>query len=507
MNIADVIKNIPFTTAVEITAGNVASVCYHSRACQENSLFVAIQGLNVDGHSFVADAVANGARWIIHDKPIDVPRGVVSLPVTDSRRALGIAAQNFYHHPSADLCLVGVTGTNGKTTITYLLESIFAAARLSSGVLGTVNYRYGKQVLPAPNTTPESLELQKILRQMVDDKTTHCIAEVSSQGLDLGRVDDCDFDVAVFTNLTQDHLDYHGTMEAYYRAKERLFRDLIPRSRKHRSYKKVINGDDPWGRRLLEETGPALTFGLNSHHNVWADDVRISLAGIEARIHILEASFSLSSCLTGRFNLYNILAAVACAFALDVPLAAIATGIASMQGVPGRMERMNTSGEPWVFVDYAHTDDALANALETLRAFGEDRLITLFGCGGNRDHGKRPQMGRVASQLSNRVIITSDNPREEDPLSIIEEIEKGISAGTAKVLPHELFKNGRHAYCVIPDRREAIETAVRLACKDDIILIAGKGHEDYQIIGEKRLLFDDRVIARSCLEQRKEMVL
>ena len=507
MDIADVIKNIPFTTAVEINDGDVASVCYHSGACQENSLFVAIQGLNVDGHHFVADAMANGARWIIHEKPIDVPPGVVSLPVTDSRRALGIAAQNFYHHPSGDLCLIGVTGTNGKTTVTYLLESIFAAAGFSSGVVGTVNYRYGKRVLPAPNTTPESLELHKILRQMVDDKTTHCIVEVSSQGLDLGRVDDCDFDVAVFTNLTQDHLDYHGTMEAYYHAKERLFHDLIPRSRKPRSYKKVINGDDPWGMRLLEETGPALTFGLNFCHNVWADDIHISLAGIEARIHILETSFSVTSSLTGRFNLYNILAAVACAFALDVPLATIETGIANMQGVPGRMERVNASDEPWVFVDYAHTDDALTNALETLRVFGEDRLITLFGCGGDRDHGKRPQMGRVASQLSNRVIITSDNPRKEDPLFIIEEIEKGIPAGTAKVFPGELFRSGGHAYCVIPDRREAIETAVRLAHKDDIILIAGKGHEDYQIIGEKRLLFDDRVIARSCLDRRKEMIL
>ena len=503
MDITDVIKNIPLTAPVEISAGDVASVCYHSGSCRENSLFVAIRGLKANGHRFVADAATKGARWVIHEEPVEAPGGVMLLPVADSRKALGTAAQNFYRHPSADLCLIGVTGTNGKTTITYLLESVFTAAGFSPGVLGTVNYRYGKQILPAPNTTPESLDLQKILRQMADDKTTHCIAEVSSHALDLGRVDDCDFDVAVFTNLTQDHLDYHGTMEAYYKAKERLFCDLIPRSRKSRSPNKVINGDDPWCARLKELEG-ILTFGISPQHDVWADDIHISLDGIEARIHLPGTSFPLASCLTGQFNLYNILAAVACACALDVPPEAIRTGIAQMPGVPGRMERVSVSGEPCVFVDYAHTDDALANALETLRTFGNDRLITLFGCGGGRDQGKRPKMGKVASQLSNRVIITSDNPRSEDPLVIIEEIERGILPEMPKVSPAELFADKKHGYCVIPDRREAIETAIRLAHKDDIILIAGKGHEDYQIIGEKRLFFDDRVVARSSLEKREK---
>jgi UDP-N-acetylmuramoyl-L-alanyl-D-glutamate--2,6-diaminopimelate ligase len=504
MDIADVIKNIPLTAAAEIPAGDVASVCYHSGACEKNSLFVAIRGLKTDGHRFAADAAAKGARWIIHENPIDLPEGAVSLPVIDSRRALGIAARNFYRHPSAELCLTGVTGTNGKTTVTYLLESVLAASGFSPGVLGTVNYRYGNRVFPAPNTTPESLELQKILRQMADDKTTHCVADISSHALDLGRVDDCDFDVAIFTNLTQDHLDYHGTMEAYYRAKERLFHDLIPRSRKDHPYKRVINGDDPWSARL-RGSDPALTFGLDSRHDVWADDVHFSLAGIEARIHIGERYFPVVSSLTGQFNLYNILAAAAGAFALGVPLAAIREGIARMKGVPGRMERVSASGEPWVFVDYAHTDDALAKALEMLRAFGDDRLVTLFGCGGDRDHGKRPLMGKVVSRLSHQVIVTSDNPRSEDPLSIIADIEAGIEPETGRVSPEELLKNGRRAYCVIPDRREAIETAIRLAHEDSIILIAGKGHEDYQIIGEKRLFFDDRVTARSCLDQRKRM--
>ncbi|MDR2860967.1 MAG: UDP-N-acetylmuramoyl-L-alanyl-D-glutamate--2,6-diaminopimelate ligase, partial [Syntrophobacterales bacterium] len=369
-----------------------------------------------------------------------------------------------------------------------------------------VSYRYGNHILPAPNTTPESLELQKILRQMADDKTTHCIAEVSSHALDLGRVDDCDFDVAIFTNLTQDHLDYHGTMEAYYRAKERLFHDLIPHSRKSHPYRKVINGDDPWGVRLMNnDKEQVLTFGLSSRHDVRADDIHLSLAGIEARIHIGEASFPIVSSLTGKFNLYNILAAAAGAFALDVPLTAIGEGIARMNGVPGRMERVSVSGEPWVFVDYAHTDDALSKALEMLGVFGKNRLVTLFGCGGDRDHGKRSMMGKAASQLSHRVIVTSDNPRSEEPLAIIGEIEKGILPEMAKVPPAELFKNGKQSYCVILDRREAIETAIRLAHEDDIILIAGKGHEDYQIVGGKRLFFDDRVTARSCLNQRKRM--
>lgn len=507
MDISEVVKDLHLISTTGVLSGEVSSVCYNSRSCEENSLFIAVSGLNTDGHNFIDDAIRRGARWIVHEKPFTSPDHITTLRVSDSRRALGITGQNFYAHPSSDLCLIGVTGTNGKTTVTYLLESIVAAAGLVPGVLGTVNYRYGGKIFPAPNTTPESLEFQKILRQMVNEGVTHCISEVSSHALDLGRVDDCDFDIAVFTNLSQDHLDYHLTMERYYEAKRRFFLELLPKSHKHHPYRMIVNADDPWGRKLMEDCGDGvLTFGLEGNQAVRADDFQITLEGIEARIRMPGQTLHITSSLIGRFNLYNILTAAAAASAVGISPAAIEQGISRMKGVPGRMEKVSRPGEPYVFVDYAHTDDALRKAIENLSSFGGNRIITVFGCGGDRDRGKRPLMGFVAATLSDVVIVTSDNPRSEEPLSIIGQIEEGLRRKIiAKVSPAELASpSPEKVYSIIPDRKQAIETAIMTARVEDIVLIAGKGHEDYQIVGKERLFFDDRIAARESLSLRSE---
>ncbi|MBN1548428.1 MAG: UDP-N-acetylmuramoyl-L-alanyl-D-glutamate--2,6-diaminopimelate ligase [Syntrophaceae bacterium] len=511
MDILEVVKDLQLMSTTGALSGEVSSVCYNSRSCEENSLFVAVSGLSADGHGFIDDAISRGARWIIHEKPFIPPDHITSLQVSDSRRALGIASRNFYAHPSAELCLIGVTGTNGKTTVTYLLESIIAAAGFMPGVLGTVNYRYNGKTFPAPNTTPESLEFQKILRQMLDEGVSHCISEVSSHALDLGRVDDCEFDVAVFTNLSQDHLDYHRTMERYFEAKRRLFRELIPQSGKQHEKRMIINGDDPWGRKLLEEVGTdgILTFGLTENQDVQPEEFSLSLEGINAHIRLPGRIFHITSPLIGRFNLYNILAATAAAFAVGIDPTIIQQGIAMMEGVPGRMEKVSGTGEPYVFVDYAHTDDALRKAIENLSGFGGNRMITVFGCGGDRDRGKRPLMGFVAATLSDVVIVTSDNPRSENPLTIIGQIEEGVlRKDITRVSEAELSSaHNEKIYCIIPDRKEAIETAIMSAGKNDIVLIAGKGHEDYQIIGKERLFFDDRFVAQECLKKRSEGTL
>ncbi|HPJ96272.1 MAG TPA: UDP-N-acetylmuramoyl-L-alanyl-D-glutamate--2,6-diaminopimelate ligase [Syntrophales bacterium] len=507
MDISEVVKDLQLISTTGALSGEVSSVCYHSRSCEENSLFVAVSGLNADGHDFIDDAIRRGARWVVHEKSFVSPGHITSLHVSDSRRALGITGRNFYSRPSSALRLIGVTGTNGKTTVTYLLESIIATAGFYPGVLGTINYRFRGKTLPAPNTTPESLEFQKILRQMVDDGVSHCISEVSSHALDLGRVDDCDFDIAVFTNLSQDHLDYHLSMERYYEAKRRFFHELLPKSNKHNPYGTIINGDDPWGKKLIAACGGAgLTFGIDGSSDIRVEQFNLSLEGIEARVRIPGQTLRITSPLIGRFNLYNILAAAGAAFAVGISPSAIERGVASMKGVPGRMEKVSQPDEPHVFVDYAHTDDALRKAIENLLGFGNSRIITVFGCGGDRDQGKRPLMGFVAATLSDVVIVTSDNPRSEEPLSIIGQIEKGILHKDVTQITETELSSARKgkAYCIIPDRREAIETAVMAANPDDIVLIAGKGHEDYQIIGKERLFFDDRIAARESLAKRSE---
>jgi UDP-N-acetylmuramoyl-L-alanyl-D-glutamate--2,6-diaminopimelate ligase len=488
-------------------AGEVSTLCYAADKCENGSMFVAVRGLAHDGHDFIADAVNRGARYIVHEKDIQIPSGVIAIKVSNSRRALGVLAKNYFGNPSARLCLVGVTGTNGKTTTTYILESILAQAGFKCGVLGTVNYRYNNKTYPAPNTTPESYEMQKILRTMADEGVTHVIAEVSSHAIDLKRVDDCDFDLGVFTNLTHEHLDYHLTMENYFQAKKRFFAEVLSQSKKVHPQKMIINGDDKWGQIILKDVAlPALTYGVEKNNAVRAVSYELFLSGIKANIDLAGQTISISTPLVGKFNIYNILAAAAAAKALQITSAVIKAGIENLSYVPGRMERIDSSFGFTVLIDYAHKPDALKQVLQNLVEFKKKRIITVFGCGGNRDTGKRPLMGEAATFYSDLTIVTSDNPRLEDPLVIIAEIEKGIDGNKIKKADFDHLSEHRdtHYYALIPDRRKAIETAIMEAQPEDIVLIAGKGHEDYQIIGTKKISFDDRIVAAQALELRSK---
>ncbi|MFA4916350.1 MAG: UDP-N-acetylmuramoyl-L-alanyl-D-glutamate--2,6-diaminopimelate ligase [Syntrophales bacterium] len=496
MDLSHLIKGIDISKVSGDLSGEVSSLCYNSKKCEGNSLFVAISGFKSDGHNYIPEAIARGARFIVHEKNSVLFPGVTTIRVADSRRALGILAKNFYLHPSSHMFLVGVTGTNGKTTVTYLLESIFRAAGLSVGVLGTVNYRFRGKVLLSPNTTPESFEMQRILKEMADDGVTHVIAEVSSHAIDLKRVDECAFNLGIFTNLSAEHLDYHKTMESYFQAKRRFFQEVLPAGGE--KYGMIVNADDAWGQRLIKEsTISSLTFGIENRSDVTAEEFNISSEGIKTTIRTDESPFVVSSPLLGRFNLYNILAAAAAAVSLHIPERCIREGIENFKNVPGRLEVISKSGQPQVFVDYAHTSDALRKVLENLSEFKRGKIITVFGCGGDRDREKRPLMGEAATTLSDLTILTSDNPRTEEPMEIIREIEMGIHAhSTIRYAPDALNRNIQgKVYLVIPDRRTAIEKAISLADRLDIVLIAGKGHEDYQIIGDQRLPFDDREVA------------
>ncbi|NPU83279.1 MAG: UDP-N-acetylmuramoyl-L-alanyl-D-glutamate--2,6-diaminopimelate ligase [Syntrophaceae bacterium] len=510
MLLSDVLQGIDVREVSGDLSGDVRDVCYDSRRCASGSLFVAVPGLKFDGHRFIGEAVRRGAGFIVHEREFTPPPDVTAVRVDDSRRVLGMLGRNFFGNPSGSLCLIGIVGTNGKTTVTYLLESILEAAGHRPGILGTVNYRFGSRLWPAPNTTPESLEMQRILRVMHDAGATHVVGEISSHALDLKRVDDCDFDLGIFTNLSQDHLDYHGTMEAYFAAKSRMFLEILPGSRKGRAIRAAINADDPWGRKLLATAAEkTLSYGLETPADVSARNVVLTLDGIEAEVRGPGISTTLCSPLIGRFNLYNILAAAAASAALGIPESAVRDGVERLVNVPGRLETVaGGTDDPRVFVDYAHTEDALRRVLENLGMFRRGRIITVFGCGGDRDRGKRPLMGRAAVEGSSVTVITSDNPRTEDPLEIIREIEAGVvGLPVRRIRSGELDeasgRTGRPFYLVQPDRKTAIEEAIRSAGPDDIVLIAGKGHEDYQIIGENKTPFDDRLTARDALSGRR----
>lgn len=506
MKLSQLINGLDIISLSADVTGDVSSLCYAADKCEDGSLFVAISGLKHDGHDYIADAANYGARYIVYEKDIQIPFGIKAIRVANSRRALGVLAKNYFGNPSAQLCLIGITGTNGKTTTTYLLESILAQAGCKCGVLGTVNYRYNNKTYPAPNTTPESYEMQKILRSMADEGVTHVIAEVSSHAIDLKRIDDCDFDLGVFTNLTHEHLDYHLTMEKYFQAKKRFFADVLPQSKKVQPQKMTINGDDQWGRMILKDIAlPALTYGMEENDAVKTINYELSMDGIKANIDLAGEIISIQTMLVGKFNIYNILAAAAAAKALQIPSVNIKAGIENLSHVPGRLQRIDSSSGFTVLIDYAHKPEALKQVLQNLSEFKKKRIITVFGCGGNRDAGKRPMMGETATFYSDLTIVTSDNPRLEDPMAIIAEIEKGIDHGRIiKISPDHLqLKDDVHTYTVIPDRRKAIETAISLAGKGDIVLIAGKGHEDYQILGTSKIPFDDHTVVEQTLKLKE----
>src|SRR5438874_2107827 len=463
----------------------VESIAYDSRRVQSNTLFVAIRGEKSDGHQFVDQAIEQGASVIVAEREISSPRATC-LVVDDSRSALADLSAAFYGMPAGKLKMAAVTGTNGKTTTTFLIKHICEKAGLRCGLLGTVQYEIGDRILPAIRTTPEALDIQELLAQIVNAGGRAAAMEVSSHALAQERTRGIEWDVAVFTNLTQDHLDFHGTMENYFEAKAKLFLKLASQSKKRASA--VINIDDRYGEKLLRRIAgksPVITYGLGLHADFRASNYRTEFAGTSYQLDARGRSYLVRVPLIGRFNVANSMAALAAATTLGVNLRDGVLSLARAPQVPGRLELVPAKRQFQIFVDYAHTDDALRNVLKTLRELKPRKLIVVFGCGGDRDRKKRPLMGRVADELADYAIITSDNPRKENPAAIISEVEKGFRS--------------TH-YEKIAERAEAIRHAVAMARPRDLVLIAGKGHEKYQEFADHTIPFDDIQVARRALE-------
>jgi UDP-N-acetylmuramoyl-L-alanyl-D-glutamate--2,6-diaminopimelate ligase len=478
-------------------------VTHDSRAVRAGMVFVACRGLRADGTAFAPMAIAAGAAAVVAERPPDAAVPVPWAVVTDARLALALLAAEYYGHPSREMPVVGITGTNGKTTTSFIVRSIFETAGTSCGLLGTVGYNLGGRTLDAPRTTPEASDLQRLLREMRDEGAGACVMEVSSHALALRRVAGVRFAAGVFTNLTRDHLDFHADMEDYFSAKRRLFEQLPPDA------PAIINIDDPKGTVLadtvladtalggtvLANTSRLVTYGITKPADVSPGPLSISLDGLRFDIRLPQGVVHVRSALVGKPNVYNILAAAGVTAALGVPLDAIEQGLARLSGVPGRFEMVSRTGDDiTVVVDYAHTDDALRNLLETARSMAPRRLVTVFGAGGDRDRPKRPLMGMVAARLSDVVVITSDNPRSEDPVRIIEEVKRGADSETRQ--------SGAEVVTIV-DRAAAIEHAVSQARGGDVILIAGKGHETYQVIGDRATPFSDVAVAREALDARR----
>jgi len=481
-------ESIPVREVLGPLDREVDGIFYDSRRVQKNGLYVAVRGAHVDGHQFTEQAIERGASAIVVERPESHSRAT-SLVVADSRVALADLAFTFFKKPALRLKMAGVTGTNGKTTTTFLLKHICDNAGLRSGLIGTVRYEIGERVLPATRTTPESLDLQELLSQMADAGCKAAMMEVSSHALVQERTRGLEWDVAVFTNLTQDHLDFHRTMEEYFEAKARLFTGLKNQSGKKEA-SAVINIDDRYGEQLLQrikDDTPVVTYGMSARADFRASNYRTEFSGTSFQLDACGKIYLVRVPLIGRFNVVNALAALAAANSLGISLREAVLSLAKSPQVPGRLEAVPAKRQFQVFVDYAHTDDALLNVLKTCRELNPNRLIVVFGAGGDRDQRKRPLMGRVADQNADYSIITSDNPRKEDPLAIIAEVEKGFRSGN---------------YETVPDRTEAIARAIALAQPRDIILIAGKGHENYQEFADHTIPFDDRQMVQRALENR-----
>lgn len=466
----------------------IQGITCDSRKVREGYLFAALKGDKYDGHDFINIAIAKRASAVMAEDSSffrkSFCKGVSFVVVENSRKTFGLVASRFYAEPSRGLNIIGVTGTNGKTTTTYIMESILTSANRRVGVIGTINYRYADKIIPAPNTTPESSELQSLLASMRDTGVTDCIMEVSSHGLHQNRTEGCSFDTAVFTNLSQDHLDYHKSMEDYGRSKEILFYDDL-----YKKKQRIINIDDPFGKVLSKKYDNVISFSLEKG-DIYPLEISEKVDGFNAVFHTPLGEIKIKTTLVGMYNLYNIMAAVGSAISFGIEKEAIEDGVRKSGKVPGRLETVflpeKLSGCR-VFVDYAHTPDALERVMRAIKPTTKGALVTLFGCGGDRDSKKRSLMGAIAVNNSDFTIITSDNPRNEDPLLIIKDIEQGaIEAGA---------KRGKD-YLMIVDRKEAIMEAAGLLKCGDTLLIAGKGHEDYQVLGNKKVYFDDRVEAK-----------
>lgn len=486
------------------TNQEIKGLAYDSRKVGAGQIFFAISGEKSDGHDFISAAIERGAVAIVCARKTACPPGIVMVRVKDTRRALGRWSAHFYGRPSQKVQLVGVTGTNGKTTLTFLVESMLRAAGMEPGVIGTISYRYGGNAVPSHHTTPESLDLQELLERMCRTGVKAVAVEVSSHALVQERVRGLDFDVGVFTNLSRDHLDYHRDMDDYFLAKSKLFTDYLKVSAKQNKAA-VIYADDPRGRELIAKIGgegfAVWSYGEDRRWDVHPVEVSRDVAGLRGTIRAKQRTIEFTSPLIGAANLQNIMGAVGVGLALGLDADAVAGGIGRLRSVPGRLEKVANDLGVAVLVDYAHTPDALEKVLGAVRPVTEGRLITVFGCGGDRDRGKRPLMGEIAARLSDLVVVTSDNPRTENPEAILSEVEAGVQRTSMKKLaPARLA--AAPGYCVVGDRREAIRVALGAASSGDCVLIAGKGHEDYQILGTTKIHFDDREVAREESERR-----
>ncbi|MDD3297547.1 MAG: UDP-N-acetylmuramoyl-L-alanyl-D-glutamate--2,6-diaminopimelate ligase [Firmicutes bacterium] len=463
----------------------VTGVSYDSREVKPGHLFVCVEGFNWDGHDFAKQAVENGARVLIVQREVPVDsKKVTVIMVKDSRKAMAAVGHVFYDFPSQKLKVIGVTGTNGKTTTTYLIKSILENAGHSVGLMGTIAIRIGDKEIPALRTTPESLDLHRLFAEMVEGGTQYAVMEVSSHSLDLDRVGYVDFDYGIFTNLTRDHLDFHGNMKNYLEAKLKLFKSTDRFN--------IINADDPSGDVIMERvknlpTG-TFTYGVKKSADFCASDIHIDSAGVRYNLVWKDKNIPIEVRIPGMISVYNSLAAAATMLSDGISPEHIQEGLKKVEGVPGRSETIDTGRGFGVIIDYAHTPDGLENILSTIRGYARGRVITMFGCGGNRDREKRPMMGEIAGRLSDFVIVTSDNPRKEEPHQIIDEILPGVE------------KTGCSYICIV-DRREAIEYALETAEKDDIVVLAGKGHEIYQEFADHRIEFDERKIVTGILER------
>ncbi len=487
MKLAELIVGVEVLALSGSADAAVSGVAYDSRSVERGGLFVAIRGEKTDGNKFVESAIEKGAGCIASElpPPAQVGQGVVWVQVREARKALATIAANSLAQPADALTLAGVTGTNGKTTTVFLLDSMIRAAGHKTGLYGTIEYRTPLRAKVAANTTPESLDLQRFFAEVRDAGGTHAAFEVSSHALAMDRAWGCHFAAAIFTNLTRDHLDFHKTFEAYFAAKRKLFEG----TGKGAPEVAVINTDDPYGKQLTGDERRTLSYGIQSDADVTTRKFALTFSGLEFTAKTPAGDIEVRSPLVGRINVYNILGAIGGGIALGLSNDAIARGIAALDAVPGRFQRID-EGQPFlVIVDYAHTDDALRNLIQTARELNKaGRIITVFGCGGDRDRAKRPLMGEAAGALSDRVVLTCDNPRTEDPLRILNDISVGLQKANAD-------------YVVEADRERAIEIALREAKAGDIVLLAGKGHETYQILKGRTIDFDDRAIARATLRR------
>lgn len=489
MLLTEILSVLPFyQTNKSVTDIIINGLRVDHREVRKGDLFVCIKGFTVDGHNFAEQAIDNGAIAIIAEKPLQISEGIV-ITVPDTTRALACIAAQYFQHPTEKLSLIGITGTNGKTTTTYLLDAIFAEAKVKSGLIGTIQAKIGAEVYPVKNTTPDALTLQHIFNKMVKENVQVASMEVSSHALDMGRVFGCAFDIAVFTNLSQDHLDYHQDMDDYIRAKSLLFSSLGNSYKGQKKYA-VINADDSYSAYIKKSSAQhVITYGIQANADVRATNITYELKGMDFTVETPVGTMTIHSQLIGKFNIYNMLAAITVAILLKIPFQTIKRALEKINGVNGRFEQVMAGQKFAVIVDYAHTPDSLENVLQTIKGFAKKRIFVVVGAGGDRDRTKRPLMAKIATKYADTAIFTSDNPRTEDPQSILNDMTESLDDNN---------------YEVIENRRDAIFHSIQLAHAGDIVLIAGKGHETYQEINGVKYDFDDRMVAKEAIELKEK---